>query len=302
MATKPTQSTSANKATGATQPVEGDVEIVDATSDGQTGLAVADDAPRTPAVYRDDFDNELAPAHVPAPSITLVHGVGDYKNNHNPGQYVIGNLERAAELTKAHINKLKTPEAIRRDGRFKCVIVAISVPVWQPDVKPEHPGFKVEVPTKPNNGHLADIAAMGGTIDYKDKSKQLFVPKSEVTLLIQKPEHVSDEFNDLFPFVLDGQNWAMAKYYAKKSAFSNFVEPLRGQKRINPRIMDKKNADGTVSRGRWYGAPFLLGAKLVTTTANPSGFFVPDVVPCSDEVGPEVFNFAKDADPVKRDN
>lgn len=295
MATKPTQS---NKSTD-TKPAD-DLEVVDAAGT-ETQLAVNDEAPRTPAVYRDDFDNELNPAHVPAPGITLVHGVGDYKNNHNPGQFVMGSLERAAELTKAHTNKLKTPELVRRDGRFKIVVVAISVPVWQPDVKPEHPGFKMEIPTMPNNGHLAEIARMGGTIDSKDKSKQLFVPKSEVTLLVEKPEHVSEDFADMFPFTLDGKQYALAKYYAKKSAFSNFVEPLRGQKRINPRIMDKKNADGSVTRGRWYGAPFLLGAKLVTTTNNPSGFFVPDVVPCSDEVGPEVFSFAKDADPVKRD-
>lgn len=272
-----------------------DFEVVDAKAEAAAAQlpAIAEDAKLAPAVYADDFDSDLDKAFVAAPTLTLVHGVGDYKNNHNIGLFVMGSLERAVELTTGNIEKLKTPERIRAEGRFRIIPVAIAVPVWVPDVKPSHPAFRMEIPTKPGKAHVTEIEAMGGTVDAqvaKNTGKQLFVPKSEVTLLIERPAHVKDEFADMFSLELDGKFYAVARYWAKKSAFTHFVEKLRSLREVNSAIRKS---------GRWYSASFLVGSKTVETKKGDS-FFVPDVVPCPEPVSPAVYEYAQSIDPVPR--
>lgn len=280
MATKPTKET--------TKPADvTDVEVFDSAGEAMLPATV-DEKSYTPAVYSDDFDDGLKPARLVVPTMTLVHGVGEYKSKYNVGTFVIGNLERAVEITKGNLEKFRDDAKRRAEGRVSIIVVAASKPVYQPDVKPDHPNFKDEL------HDLASVAAANGTTDRKvayATGKQLFVPKSECTLLVRKPDWLADEDADMFPFELDGQKWAMAKYYAKKSAFNNFVEPLRSQRLSNPKLMDKKGPDGSVIRGRLYNAVFLLGAKDVKTAT--ASFLAPDIITSVENVGPETSAFAK---------
>lgn len=277
-----------NTAAGKPAPAE-DVEVFDPTAESaSTEVSIAKEESFLPAQYSEDFDDGLKPARLVIPTLTLVHGVGEYKTKYTVGTFVLGNLERAVEITKGNLEKFRDEARRRSEGRVSIVVVAAARPVYQPDVKPEHVDFKLELPD------LAAVAARNGTTDRKVASatgKTLFVPKSECTLLLRKPDWVPVEDEDMFPYDLDGAKWAMVKYFAKKSAFNNFVEPLRSQRVSNPKLMDKKGPDGTIIRGRMYNAMFLLGAKDVKTAT--ASFLAPDVIPSSENVGDEVKEFAK---------
>jgi hypothetical protein len=190
MATKPTKPTT--KADDA-------FEVVDPSED--TGSAPVKEQSFTPAVYSDDFDDGLDPARLKVPSMNLVHGVGEYKTHYTVGTFVIGNLDRAVEILKGNLEKFKDPARAKTEGRFTCAVVAVSRPVFQPDVKQEDPNFKVELADK------AAVAEAGGTTDRKVSyatGQQFYVPKSECLLLIRKPEWVDADNDDFFPHELDG--------------------------------------------------------------------------------------------------
>jgi hypothetical protein len=285
MATKPTKPTT--KADDA-------FEVVDPSED--TGSAPVKEQSFTPAVYSDDFDDGLDPARLKVPSMNLVHGVGEYKTHYTVGTFVIGNLDRAVEILKGNLEKFKDPARAKTEGRFTCAVVAVSRPVFQPDVKQEDPNFKVELADK------AAVAEAGGTTDRKVSyatGQQFYVPKSECLLLIRKPEWVDADNDDFFPHELDGGKWALVKYFAKKSAFSNFVEPLRSQRLVHPKLKDTKDpTTGVVTRGRPYGALMLMGVKTIQTPK--ASFYAPDVIPSPEPIGPEAFEFCSKVDPVVR--
>lgn len=262
-----------------------------------TGLAVHEDDGRqfTPAVYDENFDDGLKAARLVLPTLTLVHGVGNYKDVFTVGTFTVGNLERGAEVVKGNLEKFKDDVKRRNEGRVQIVVVAVARPVYQPDVKPEHPDFKREVVD------LKAVSAAGGTTDRKvakATGAQLWAPKCECTLLVRKPDWVDAEFDDLFPHELAGGRYALVKYYAKKSAFNNFVEPLRSQRLTHPKMKDTKAADGSIVRGRLYGAQFLLGVKVIQTPAN--SFFAPDIVPSPDLVPLDVYDFCAAVDPSQQ--
>lgn len=275
---------------------ESDVDVFDADGKAAEHLpATVDDTQYVPAVYDENFDDGLKPARLILPTLTLVHGVGDYKDVYTVGTLVVGNLERGAEVIKGNLEKFKDDARRRAEGRVQVAVVAVARPVYQPDVKPDHPDFKKELVD------LAAVAAAGGTTDRKTSQltgKQLFVPKSECTLLVRKPDWVDAGYDDLFPHELAGGRWALVKYYAKKSAFNNFVEPLRSQRQVHPKLKDKKDAvTGEVIRGRLYGAMFLLGTKVIQTPKN--SFFAPDIVVSPEPINQEVYDFCAAVDPVQ---
>jgi hypothetical protein len=266
----------------------------DIVSAGDGSTAQGDEGQYTPAVYDENFDDGLKAARMVLPGLTLVHGVGDYKDVFTVGTLVVGNLERGAEVVKGNLEKFKDEAKRRNEGRVVIAVVGVARPVYQPDVKPDHPDFKKEV------ADLKAVAAAGGTTDRKTSfatGAQLWAAKSECTLLVRKPDWVDAEFDDLFPHELAGGRWALVKYYAKKSAFNNFVEPLRSHKLVHPKLKDTKNAAGEVVKGRLYGAQFLLGVKVIQTPKN--SFFAPDIVPSNEPIAQEVYDFCEAVDPSR---
>lgn len=267
-------------------------EVVDPAD--ESAVSPAAEKVFVPAVYSDDFDDGMDPARLRVPSMNLVHGVGEYKKHFTVGTFVIGNLERAVEIVKGNLEKFKDPTKQRTEGRFTCAVVAVSKPVYQPDVKPEHADFKLELASK------EAVAEAGGTLDRKTSyatGAQFYVPKSECLLLIRKPEWCDESNEDFFPHELDGKKWALVKYFAKKSAFQNFVEPLRSQRLVHPKLKDTK-VDGVVVRGRPYGALMLVGVKNIETAK--ASFMAPDVIPSPEPIGPEALEFCAKVDPVVR--
>jgi hypothetical protein len=176
--------------------------------ESQTTLAVQQ--PRTlaaPADYieDDEFSGELSPNSVSFPFISLVHAVSASAEHFEPGSFIYGSEFQLVPKTvpfEAYVVKAAL--------LYKEVLSKEASQSRDPGV------YKTAV----------QVVENGGQMDNYGQDVNYYGPLARLTLLIKQPSGLSSDYASYFPYQVDGENYALGKFEAFKSAYTGVANPI----------------------------------------------------------------------------
>lgn len=192
--------------------VNGAVIIIPKT---ETAVAQTD----SPSVFNDEdigFDD------IRLPRLNIVQKVGDLSNIFVPGEIVLNQSAVIHEPADATKKKAGHPPLI-------LTVVGFKKKQYVEKVVGSEMGMLL-------NSEL-EVVAKGGTLDYKEwqqsnGAKKYFQRLATALILVQKPEHYTDEDNLSFPYECEGQHYALALFSMKGTAYTNAAKHIYTARKI----------------------------------------------------------------------
>lgn len=188
--------------------------------------------------YQDaDAEGEINQSDVRIPRLNVVAKVGELSNVFTPGDLV---LNKETKLVAKEQPIIVTPVKIRK--------------TYQEDTEfGEDMGRTAKT--------LAEVQAFGGQIDDREGEK-FWIPVADIIFLVKKPANASPDADALFYEEIGGEQYLLAAYTARKSAYTAVAKP----------IFRAKLQSGTVK-----GLNYELSVKLRTYEGNT--WFAPNLRP-----------------------
>lgn len=157
--------------------------------------------PRTdqsPAVYTEE---EADRSDLITPTLNVVQKVGDLSNIFDSGSLVLD----------------KTTLLVKRDQPLEVIAVSITKSYSEDTQFGEEMGDRAST--------LAEVRAKGGQIEDRD-AENFWTSVARIIFLVKQTETVAEEAAPLFYQQIGNDNYLLAQFYARKSAYSAVAKPL----------------------------------------------------------------------------
>gem|GEM_PF-5769957 len=119
---------------------------------------------------------------------------------------------------------------------------------------------------------MAEVRALGGTLDRKDKSRIPFQDVAYITCLVPCPADADENVQAYFRLKdPSGRCWAKALYFAKSFAYTNFAKPVLTREQLTEEphfnsswVAETEEQKNEVKKTRWYQFKKLKAGKLTS--------------------------------------
>jgi hypothetical protein len=248
---------------------------------GASTAVVPAPAPSVPATTPHSFDDEdIGFDDVILPRLNIVQKVGDLSNVYTPGEILLN------QTLPIYTAPIINDGVVVKPGTAPLNLTVIGFKKKQFVEKIAGGAQGAFVNT------LAEVAALGGTLDYKEHSEKtklqipcrLFQHYATALVLVQKPDAIADEGHISFPYECEGKYYALCLWGMKGTAYTNGAKQF-----FTARKIGHLRAGGYPSHS-WTLATKLEKYKdnsahipvLKASTANTPAFlaFVKDVLGC----------------------
>ena len=222
------------------------------------------------------------------PALKIVQGSGQLSQTYNSGTLILGDEELLPPPD------LKNPKP---EHTFRFVPVSLEKQ-FRENLSQEDAASGA-IPRIVNS--LAEVEALGGTIQWIGDQKPSWGPSARILLLVERPENVPGSGSDHPGFVLElaGKLYAPAVYYAAGSSWTNFAKPLFNAALTSLMVPERdaegnpvKTATGVIRRQPYLPKSFWTWR----TIKKPAGDFVvfaPEVRLHREETGDDIRQFVE---------
>ena len=135
------------------------------------------------------------------PTLNVVAKVGDLSNIFSPGSIVLD----------------KTIELVKKDRPLDVIAVSITKSYQEDTEFGEEFGKRART--------LAEVQANGGQVDDRD-GENYYVSVARIIFLVKKTAEVAVEADPFFFQTIGDDQYLLAQYYARNSAYSSVAKPL----------------------------------------------------------------------------
>jgi len=223
-------------------------------------------------------DEDIGFDDIMLPRLNLVYGVGDLSQIYNPGEWVL-NGSLVIHVPANPVKKV----------------------AGYPPVNLTVLGFKkrqyVEKTEGGAQGNLfntqQEVVNANGTLDYKEaqtSGKKLYHTLATALILVQKPEHITDEDHLVFAHECEGKFYSLALWGMKSTVFTHAAKKIFTEKKLGV-LKVVKNPEGVVIRGGYPSFSWDLTTKFETKYEQPTPI---PVLKVATKNSPAFLEFVKD--------
>jgi hypothetical protein len=222
------------------------------------------------------------------PALKIVQGSGQLSQTYNSGTLILGDEELLPPPD------LKNPKP---EHTFRFVPVSLEKQ-FRENLSQEDAASGA-MPRIVNS--LAEVEALGGTIQWIGDQKPSWGPSARILLLVERPENVPGSGSDHPGFVLElaGKLYAPAVYYAAGSSWTNFAKPLFNAALTSLMIPERdadgnpvKTATGVIRRQPYLPKSFWTW-RTIKKAAGDFVVFAPEVRLHKEETSDEIRQFVE---------
>jgi hypothetical protein len=222
------------------------------------------------------------------PALKIVQGSGQLSQTYNSGTLILGDEELLPPPD------LKNPKP---EHTFRFVPVSLEKQFRENLIQED--AASGAMPRIVNS--LAEVEALGGTIQWIGDQKPSWGPSARILLLVERPENVPGSGSDHPGFVLElaGKLYAPAVYYAAGSSWTNFAKPLFNAALTSLMIPERdadgnpvKTATGVIRRQPYLPKSFWTW-RTIKKAAGDFVVFAPEVRLHKEETSDEIRQFVE---------